>query len=88
VGIAERLRRLDDRVLRRGKTVHFDNPKPWWFAYAGVFGAVFGMALVGSPFILDGTLRLLVFVVVLSGYVAYFIKVLRWRRRHEMPSEE
>jgi uncharacterized membrane protein HdeD (DUF308 family) len=86
MGIAERLRRLDDRILPRGKAVHFDSPKPWWFAYAGVFGAVFGVALVASPAMLDGTVRVVVFAVVLCLYVAYFMKVLTWRRRHKLPS--
>ncbi len=88
MGIAESLRRLDDRLLPRGKPVNFDSPKPWWFKYAVVFGVLFGLVLTLSPLILDGVQRVVVFGVALSLYVAYFMAILSWRRRHELPSSE
>lgn len=84
MGLADRLRRLDDRVMPRTKTVRFDIAQPWWVTFGGLFGALFGLAVVWIPSLLSGTTRLAVFTVLVCLLIAYFIKVRTWQQRHRV----
>jgi Flp pilus assembly protein TadB len=88
MGLADRLRRLDDRVLPRSKSVQFDTVPPLWFSFGGLWGAFLGLALVWIPRLLHGTMRLVVFVVIVCLVVTYFIRLRTWRQQHQVPNAQ